>query len=439
MQPQDNDFPLDQVQGSSTPPQDAGQAQQNPLSGGAVFQPQAGGASATAPSWQNDMQNDATQLYSQPEEGANPQLAPQPTQPSQPSAQPMETSQATPQNPLEAMNNDMQNATNLAAAPAASPAEPSAMPTMEAQPAPIDQASQQNPLAQAGEIQPENPTGPQLSPQEPIQPAEQMPAQPPAQPMPSSDPYAQQPAGLPGADSLGAAVVGMEQPSGVGMQQPMQPQVPAGSYGPPPQKGGKKVLFIVIGIIIGLLAIGGGVFFFLRSRTTQSTETTPTPTPAPEPTSPVTPVPSSGPATPPEGYATIEKQCYSFALIVPNTVPQDQSCSFADATFGKKQISTISVETFTEEFKALEDALAIFRPTVTVESEKDIKLDNLDGKQVIYKNTDGRTYSKVFVLIVGKNYQQEGKNVTSLALTTAYQEAFDTEVTTNVIDTWRWK
>ena len=29
MQPQDNDFPLDQVQGGTTPPQDAGQAQQN--------------------------------------------------------------------------------------------------------------------------------------------------------------------------------------------------------------------------------------------------------------------------------------------------------------------------------------------------------------------------------------------------------------------------
>mgnify|MGYP003346216266 CR=1 FL=1 len=63
----------------------------------------------------------------------------------------------------------------------------------------------------------------------------------------------------------------------------------------------------------------------------------------------------------------------------------------------------------------------------------------LDGKQVIFKNTDGKTYSKIFVLIVGKNYQQEGKNVTSLALTTAYQDSFDTEVTTNVIDTWRWK
>ena len=426
MQPQDNDFPLDQVQGGTTPPQDAGQAQQNPLAGGAVFQPQAGGTSATAPSWQNDMHQDAAQLYSQPEEAAGAQVAPQPTQAAQPSAQSMEPSQASPQNPLEAMSSDMQNANNLAATPLSSPAEPAEMPA----------SPPQQPLAQAGEIQPENPTGPQLSPQEPIQPAEQMP-QMPAQPMPSTDPYAQQPAGLPGSDSLGAAVVGMEQPGAVGMQQPMQPQMPAGSYGPPPKKGGSKVRFIVIGIIIGLLAIGGGVFFFLRSRTSQSTENTPTPTPTPAPEP--TPTPSAGPATPPEGYATIDKQCYSFALIVPNTVAQDQACSFADATFGKKQISTISVETFTQEFKTLEEALALFRPTVTVESEKDIKLDNLDGKQVIFKNTDGKTYSKIFVLIVGKNYQQEGKNVTSLALTTAYQDSFDTEVTTNVIDTWRWK
>ena len=62
MQPQDNDFPMDQVQGGvagdgANPPAHAGNDAVAPLSAGATFQPQAGGISATAPSWQNDMQD----------------------------------------------------------------------------------------------------------------------------------------------------------------------------------------------------------------------------------------------------------------------------------------------------------------------------------------------------------------------------------------------
>lgn len=403
MQPQDNDFPMDQVQGGvagdgANPPAHAGNDAVAPLSAGATFQPQAGGISAIAPSWQNDMHNDSSQLYSQPDAGASPN------------------------NPADAMRTDMQNANNMT----------EANPLMHAQ-----QQAQQD-LAGHEQTQPTG-QGPQMTQKEPIQyeTTQQQPNQ--ASNNISHDPYEQN-SNLPGSVALGEAVAGVNQqdqmPAQPVMPQAYQPEMQQQISTPPPQppKKSKKWVFILLGIIIALGAIGGGAYYFFVTR--KATTVTPTPTQTPTPTP--TPTPTSGPATPPAGYETISKQCYSFALYIPNTVPKDQACSFAESTFGNKQISKISVETSTNEYKSIDDFLGLFKSTVTLVSENKIKLNDLDATQIIYKFTDGRTYSKVFVLLVGKSYQQDGKPVTGLAVTTSYQDQFDLGVTNNVLDTWRW-
>ena len=147
----------------------------------------------------------------------------------------------------------------------------------------------------------------------------------------------------------------------------------------------------------------------------------------------------SPPATPPEGYVTIDKQCYTFAIYDPNTVPADTVCSFEDATFGKFKTSKITVNTITDDYKNLDEFAAIVEPSITVLSKEIIKLDGSDAKQFIYKSTDGRTYSRVISLVLGKTYQQEGKAVTGTDIVTSYQEEFDKTVTKNILDTWRWK
>ena len=188
-----------------------------------------------------------------------------------------------------------------------------------------------------------------------------------------------------------------------------------------------------------IVIIGVVIFVFTRSTARKPAQnlnpTTEQPTTPTEPT----PTPSSGPATPPQGYVTIDKQCYSFALFDPNTVPADQACSFKDATFGKLKTSKISVISTTEAYKNLDEFVNTIKPTLTVTSEESIKLDNFDAKQLIYKASDGKTYSRVLALIVGKSYQQDGKAVTGIDITTSYQEDFDKTVTKNVLDTWRWK
>jgi hypothetical protein len=221
------------------------------------------------------------------------------------------------------------------------------------------------------------------------------------------------------------------------MDQAYQPQMqqPMPSNVSQPPKKSKKWIFILLGVIIALAAIGGGVYYYLSMRkTTQTPAVTPTPSPQT-----VTPTPSSDAVTPPSGYETITKQCYTFALYVPNTVPKDEACSFAESTFGNKKVSKITVETTTNEYKTVDEFLSLFKSSVTVVSENKIKLNDIESTQIIYKFTDGRTYSKIFTLLVGKSYQQDGKPVTGSALTTSYQETFDVEVTNNVIDTWRWK
>jgi hypothetical protein len=403
-----------------------------PLPGGATFQPQpqADTASASAnPGWHNDAQADANELYAQPDNTAANMQAAQPLSTETPA--PMTTGP-------DAVQADFQNANNLAAGnPLVAPQQPepiAPMPTAN-EPQPANEPTTPQPTPSMPEQAPATDGGPQLTPAEPMQYEQPTAA---AEQAPPHDPYAQnqQQPGLPGSESLGAAVAGMGQP--IQPNQPAQQPMPSGSYGPPPKKGKSKLIFIILGVVIGLAAIGGGVYYFLSSRktstqtpsTNESTNTAPTPTP------------SSGPATPPTppaGYVTITKQCYTFALYNPNTVPTDQSCSFANSTFGQKQISKISVSTGTLALKTLDEATDTFKPSVTVVSETKIKLDNFDAVQIVYKGTDGLTYSAVFTLIVGKNYQQDGQPVTSLQLTTSYQDNFDKEVTANVLDTWRWQ
>lgn len=459
MQQQDNDFPLDQVQSGTpvagNPPSNGG------LAGGATFQPQSdpqpSGTTPPSPSWQQLASNDAAALYQQPENPVTPSPAPTPASvsenpvggsglamPNVESAQPQET-----------MQQDFSQANQMAA------------PSPTTVPQPLALGSTQ-PAASTPLQTPQEPVSPMLEPGLSTTPAP--PQTPPvasttpmmgagaSSSMPSN-PLATETApelaatsksGLPGADQLGPAAAGMDRPMSQPVNSGLDPNLGGidpltvnmdgmGAYGPSPHND-KKLLFIIGGVVLGLIILVMVIFIIARSNARQparnlnpTTTTTPT-----EQTQPI-PTPTSGPATPPQGYVTIEKQCYTFALYDPNTVPTDQACSFKDATFGKLKISKISVNSTTESYKNLDEFVNTIKPTLTVTSEDSIKLDNFDAKQLIYKASDGKTYSRVLVLIVGKSYQQNGKAVTGIDITTSYQDDFDKTVTKNVLDTWRWK
>ncbi len=483
MDPQNN--PLNNTQGDDVPAGDT-----TLPSGGSTFQPQdnPAGAGATpppTPGWQNDAAADAAGVYGAPQPD---QASTMPPNPLMAADQPAQTP-----NPTETMNQDFQQASQMAVptatpSPAPEPVQPGADASSAMPPNPLMATDQ--PLSPAP---PEStmPTSASSAPTEPapMAPAPEAPAMPEtaampqpiapepvmtpsAEPLPSNDMGGspppdvpgsmpempqpiqnevpmpeQQPAGmpaprlapeptqggLPGSAQLGAAAAGMDQ---MAMQNPAMGGN-MGSYGPPP-KNNKKIIFIIIGAVLGVLIISVviGVLISTRRQPAQTVDNT-------QPTNTVqqaqVPTPSSGPAAPPEGYVTIEKQCYTFALIQPNTVPQGDSCTFDRSTFGQKASSIISVDTTTTPYKTIDEFLEVFRQDKSIESEENIKLDNFDAKQVIYKFSDGKTYSFVAALLTGKNYQQDGKSVTGIGITTSYQDSFSKEVTKNVIDTWRFK
>lgn len=444
MQQQDNDFPIDQIQSGSNPP-DSG------IAGGTTFQPQVNGQSSAAtpnptlatPSWQQAAAGDATALYQQSEAPAGPTVNPitpptinaaaVPNEPPANSAPGLVIPEQNASQPPAAMQQDFNQANQITtSSPTSSvespaPTEPTPMPAptppepmVTPAPAPVDTSA--------------------LS-------ASPMLGSEPAVPMPSPNLLeigtAQTP-GLPGADQLGRAAVGMDQPTPASTLDPnlagidpMAANVEGmGAYGPPPSSK-KKLILIIAGAIVGIILIGVIILVIVNSSARKPAQNlNPTST---EETTPTTPTPTSGPATPPQGYITIEKQCYTFALYDPNSVPADQACSFKDATFGKLKTSKISVISTTEAYKNLDEFVNAIKPTITVTSQESIKLDNFDAKQLIYKASDGKTYSRVLALIVGKNYQQDGKAVTGIDITTSYQDDFDKTVTKNVLDTWRWK
>lgn len=429
MQPQDNDFPIDQIKTDSSAAGVAGAASlpaaaSGALMGGTTFQPQAS-PTQSAPAWQQDAQADASMLGAQASDQtlpvapvAVPEIA---TPPSQPPYVPPIAATIEPSAPVQPGPLDMPMP-EAATAPTST-----IMPVEQLQPQPIAEPQPVLPSSPVASPPPvEDVPGGSLPPGMPMEPQPAMPPdsmpvsynQPVTAPSELPPSYAQ-PGALPGADQLAPVAAGLDS---------------MGSYGPPPKKS-KKLLFIILGVVLGLALVGGGVYYF----TVIAKKSTPTPAPAPTPTPVPTPTPTSGPATPPEGYATITKQCYSFALYVPNTVPKDETCTFATSTFGQKAISTIAVDTKTEPYQKIDEYLAISSASVTVLSTDVIKLDGLDATQVIYKATDGKTYSLVALLLVGKNYQQDGKTVTVVAITTTYQDEFDKTVTKNVLDTWRWQ
>ncbi len=433
MQPQDNDFPIDQIKTDPLAAGAAGAASQptddtGSLMGGTTFQPQAS-PTQPAPAWQQDAQADASMLGAQASDQplpvapvAVPEIV---TPPSQPSYVPPIAETIEPSAPVQPDPLDMPMP-EAATAPTAV-----IMPAEQLQPQPIAEPQPvmpSSPVASPpfGEDVPGGslPPGMPMEPQ-PAMPPDSMPVsynQPVTSPSAMPPSYAQSDT-LPGADQLAPMAAGLDT---------------MGSYGPPPKKS-KKLIFIIIGVVLGLALVGGGVYYFAVVAKKPSPVPTPTPTPTPAPTPTPTPTPISGPATPPEGYATITKQCYSFALYVPNTVPKDDTCTFAASTFGQKAISTIAVDTKTESYQKIDEYLATFIASVTVISTDVIKLDGLDTTQIIYKAPDGKTYSIAALLLVGKKYQQDGKTVTVVAITTSYQDEFDKTVTKNVLDTWRWQ
>lgn len=472
MDPQSN--PINNTQGDDVPAGDASlptggstfQPQDNPAGGTAMPMGDTGAMGATpppTPGWQNEAAADAAGVYGapQPEQGAstmppNPLLndtnaadtaaattamsndfnqASQMASPTaMPSPEPMQTTQpiagassTMPPNPLMAENLPASPAPQEQVMPQGEPVSP--MPQPEA-PAAMSEPA----MAPPAEPMPANDMGGSPPPDVPgAAPEMAQPAQnevPMPQPEPTGAPapiLAPQPGTLPGADQLGAAAAGMDQSAmAAGM----------GTYGPPPKKS-KKALFIIIGAVIGVIIISVVIAVLISSRRQPAQDINTSTQPAEQPAEVATP--SSGPATPPEGYETIEKQCYTFALITPNTVPDDEACTFKRSNFGQKATSIIGVDTSTNAFKTVDEYLDVFRQDKTIESEEDIKLDNFDAKQIIYKFSDGKTYSYVAALITGKNYQQDGKAVTAIGITTSYQDTFSKDVTKNVLDTWRFK
>lgn len=456
MQPQNNDFPLDKISssptggaGSADPGQTGGSATEpatSPMVGGTTFTPQSAPAdmpnqpvvpepAPTTPSWQQDAQNDAAQVYAADQSGG---VVP-------PSTPPVSSAAA--------MNQDFSSAANPGApTPPPNPAEPpvfeppaSTTPT-PVTPEPLSPIDSQ-PTASTTPPIPESTLTPQPNPAPTPTTANTLDlssvagAQTTPPPPHESDVHPAEPAGLPGAEQLSAASAGLDQnqpPSADPMMDPMLADSSnMGSYGPPPNNK-KKLILIIVGVVLGLVLIGVLILVLTRSAAKKPAVNLSQEQPQQQPAQPVT-QPTSGPATPPQGYVTIEKQCFSFAMYEKNTVPTDQVCSFANATFGKLGVSKVSVATGTETYNSLDDFVGKVKPTLSVTNDEAIKLDGVDARKITYKASDAKSYVKVLALVTGRNYQQDGKKVTNVDITSSYGEDFDKQVTNTMLDTWRWK
>lgn len=465
MQPQNNDFPLDKIASQqptgAVPAGDTGSTDPvaGPPSGGATFSPQQnpvsqGSQPVPAPetpttptnSFQQTAQSDAEQLYAQ---------TGQPT-----ATNPGSTTQMPETPPAAAMQQDFEAAQNITT-PTPPPSTdmppeipladtPQSAPTSPEPPQPTSSSPQPNSTLQSGStVPPANtldlsdlPGGapPADYPgMEPISPASQPPVTSAATtpPPPAEQPN---PGSLPGAEQLSAASAGLDTGQSSAPNPAMDPTLvgmdEAGSYGPPPSNR-KKIILIILGVGVGIVILIILVLVLTRSNAkkpavnlsqTQQTNQTQQ-----------TQQPTSGPATPPAGFVTIEKQCYTFAMYEKNTIPADQVCSFSNATFGKLGVSKFSVATGTDTYNSLDDFVGKVKPTLSVTNDEPIKLDGFDARKITYKGSDGKTYVKVLTLVNGKNYQQDGKKVTSAEITSSYQEDFDKQVADTAISTWRWK
>ncbi len=143
------------------------------------------------------------------------------------------------------------------------------------------------------------------------------------------------------------------------------------------------------------------------------------------------------PAAIPEGYKKVERDCYTFGVLLPTTVDFAKTTCKISAKFGSTSQYTIAVTPVTDTLTGLQ-ALVDQAKVGTITSQEDIKLGGFDAKKVIQK-VNGLDQQSVVVIPTGKNYLLDGKAITGFIINTSFNDDTAKKASDTLVSTWFWK
>lgn len=143
------------------------------------------------------------------------------------------------------------------------------------------------------------------------------------------------------------------------------------------------------------------------------------------------------PATIPDGFKKVDRDCFSFGVFLPTTVDFSKTNCKITAKFGSASQYSISVAPVTDSVNGLQ-ALVDQAKVGTITSQEDIKLGGFDAKKVIQK-VNGLDQQSVVVIPTGKNYLLDGKAITGFIINTSFNDDTAKKASETLVSTWAWK
>lgn len=202
----------------------------------------------------------------------------------------------------------------------------------------------------------------------------------------------------------------------------------------PPPKSKLKQALIIGGIALVVLVIGLSILTLTTKKKTSSNKNNPANGSNQGP---------SGGSTVPQGYKTIDRLCFSFALLDNNLNIDGGDACFLQASYGDGGHNTFNVYPETQKYTALADFTAAKKKAYnsSVASEEDIKIDGLDAHKVI-ENIGGPSnaqLARIYVLTPNKKYTYQSVPITGFEINASLLDDSSKEVLNQAISSWKWK
>lgn len=143
------------------------------------------------------------------------------------------------------------------------------------------------------------------------------------------------------------------------------------------------------------------------------------------------------PAEIPEGYKKVERECFSFGVLLPTTVNFTPTYCKIGAKFGSTSQYNIAVKAVTDPVTNLQ-GLVDQAKVGEITSQEDIKLNGVEAKKVVQK-VNGLDQQDIVVIPTNKNYLLEGKAINGFIITTSYSDDTSKTASDKLITTWAWK
>lgn len=143
------------------------------------------------------------------------------------------------------------------------------------------------------------------------------------------------------------------------------------------------------------------------------------------------------PAEIPEGYKKVERDCFTFGVLLPTTVNFTPTTCKINAKFGSVSQYNLIITAVTDPVTDLQ-GLVDQAKVGTITTQEDIKLNGVDAKKIVQK-VNGVDQQDIVVIPANKNYQLEGKAINGFIITTSFNDDTSKTASDNLISTWTWK